>query len=249
MGRPPSKGMPYFPMDVDFLSDIKIRKIMRACGASSIAILLYLLGNIYRDEGYYMIWDEDVAFLIADNLGVSEALVSETIKKALQVNFFNDQMLQKYSILTSKGIQSRFFEATKKRSNPQVISEYIIVSDTKTRVTGAETLVKVAESTQSKVKESKVKDDDIDKLSKIVIAELNKLLKTKTEKSSSIKKIIKSYPADEWQVCLDEIKKSKYLQDNLEIAWLADADNFAKVISGYYRDRPKESAWEPMFDG
>ena len=35
MARPKAKGVEYFPLDVGFLSDLKIRKIMLSCGASS----------------------------------------------------------------------------------------------------------------------------------------------------------------------------------------------------------------------
>ena len=247
MARPQSKGISYFPMNVDFLGDIKIRKIIRACGAGSIAVLLCLLGNIYRDEGYYMWWDEDVAFLIADSLGVSEGLVSETVKKAIQVDFFNQKMLQKYSILTSKGIQSRFFEATKKRSNSQLMSDYIIVSAPETPVSAPETPVSAPESTQSKVKKSK--DDDLDILPKLVIGELNDLLKIKVKESSSIVNLINLYPEELWLRCLEEIKLSDYLKGNLKIFWLEKVDNFNKVLSGFYRNHQPEAIkkqWLPF---
>ncbi len=77
MARPLKKGIPYFSLDVDFLSDIKVRRILRGCGTKSIAILISLLGNIYRDEGYYLRWDDDVAFLVADEVGTNEGSVEE----------------------------------------------------------------------------------------------------------------------------------------------------------------------------
>nr|DAK80447.1 MAG TPA: protein of unknown function (DUF4373) [Caudoviricetes sp.] len=31
MARPTKKGLDYFPLDVDFLSDLKVRRIIKAC--------------------------------------------------------------------------------------------------------------------------------------------------------------------------------------------------------------------------
>ena len=36
-----------------------------------------MLCNIYKDEGYYIVWDEDLPFVIADIVGVSEGAVKE----------------------------------------------------------------------------------------------------------------------------------------------------------------------------
>lgn len=78
MARPYKQGLDYFPLDVNFLQDIKTRKIMRACGAQSIPILISLLSSIYREAGYYVQWDSDMPFLVADEVGASEGAVFTT---------------------------------------------------------------------------------------------------------------------------------------------------------------------------
>lgn len=125
-GRPTKQGIDYFPLDVGFFSDIKIRKISRACGSQSASILICLLCNIYKDEGYYILWDEDLPFVIADTVGVSEGAVKEVLLKALQVGFFDNALYEKYNILTSYGIQKRFLNATYQRKETEIISEYLI---------------------------------------------------------------------------------------------------------------------------
>ena len=179
MARPISKGISYFPLDVDFMQNLKIRKVIQACGPNSIAIIMLLLGNIYGDEGYFMRWDEDVCFLITEALGVKDVYTLETVKKCLQVGLFDENLFNKYKIITSKGIQSRYFEITKRRRKVEVINQYLLVNVAETNdvcpvdVNVAETLVNVAEtnvnvnnneviarkSTQSKVKESKVNNN------------------------------------------------------------------------------------------
>lgn len=160
MARPVKQGIDYFPFDVDFFSDIKIRKIARACGSQATSILICLLCNIYKDNGYYILWDEDLPFVIADTVGVSEGAVKEVILKALQVDFFDQNIYQKYQVLTSYGIQKRFKSAVYKRESIVYIEEYMvpdvrnIVSDVKNQVTDVR-------STQSKVNKSKENKKEI----------------------------------------------------------------------------------------
>lgn len=87
MARPTKEGLDYYSFDVNFFSNRKIRKIMRACGPSSPTILICLLCNIYKNKGYYIEWDEELPFDIADYVGVSEGAVKEVVKKAIDVGF------------------------------------------------------------------------------------------------------------------------------------------------------------------
>lgn len=214
MARPISKGISYFPLDVDFMQNLKIRKVIQACGPNSIAIIMLLLGNIYGDEGYFMRWDEDVCFLITEALGVKDVYTLETVKKCLQVGLFDENLFNKYKIITSKGIQSRYFEITKRRRKVEVINQYLLVNVAETNdicpvdVNVAETLVNVAEtnvnvnnneviarkSTQSKVKESKV----------------NNNINTNTNNS-----LYKGQNVNSFTVCVDRFTKNNELKKQL----------------------------------
>ena len=156
MARPNKQGIDYFPFDVDFFSDIKIRKIARACGSQATSILICLLCNIYKDKGYYILWDEDLPFVIADTVGVSEGAVKEVILKALQVDFLDQDIYKKHNVLTSLGIQKRFKSAVYKREKIEYIEEYM-VSDVIKIVSDVKNQVSDVRSTQSKVKERKEK--------------------------------------------------------------------------------------------
>lgn len=153
MARPEKSGISYFPLDVDFMRDIKIKKIMRAHGPISVAILIDLLGNIYGDEGYYMRWDDDMAFLVADEVGAKEDSVCEVVKKALQVDFFDKDLFDNYNILTSKGIQERYLKATERRVNVNIEQAYSLHH---VDIMSTERKQDVRKSTQSKVNKSKV---------------------------------------------------------------------------------------------
>lgn len=157
MARPKKQGIDYFPLDVSFFSDVKIRKITRGCGVNSTSILICLLCNIYKDNGYYILWDEDLPFVIADTIGVSEGAVKEVMLKALQVGFFDQSLYERYKILTSKGIQSRFKAAVYKREEIEYIADYL-VSDVQNSITDVQNGVNDTGSTQSKVKVKRKKD-------------------------------------------------------------------------------------------
>lgn len=144
MARPTKQGLEYFSFDTDFFSDVKIRRISRACGPASTSILICLLCNIYRDKGYYITWDENLPFVVADTVGTTEGAVEEVVKKSIQVGFFDKELFDKYKILTSNGIQNRFKSAVTRREEIEYVVDYL-VSERKNEVIDDR-------STQSKVK-------------------------------------------------------------------------------------------------
>lgn len=155
-GRPSKQGIDYFPMDVGFFTDVKIRKISRACGPQSTSVLICLLCNIYKDEGYYILWDEDLPFVIADTVGVSEGAVKEVLQKAIQVGFFDSALYEKYKILTSSGIQKRFLLATYQRKETTIITKYLI-DCTNNSINHANNSINPVNNEQSKVKVNRKK--------------------------------------------------------------------------------------------
>lgn len=156
MARPTKQGVDYFPLDVGFFSDVKIRKIARACGPNSASIIICLLCNIYKDEGYYILWDEDLPFVIADEVGVAEGSVKEVLLKAIQVGLFDNDLYEKYKILTSAGIQKRFFNITYQRKETGIIPEYLI-NHANNLVNCTNNSINPMDSTQSKVKVNRKK--------------------------------------------------------------------------------------------
>ncbi|EGO5846221.1 DUF4373 domain-containing protein [Enterococcus faecalis] len=171
MARPLKQGIDYFSLSVDFLRDIKVRKIKRACGPHAVEILLCLLGNIYRETGYYIGWDEDMMFLVADDVGAKEGLVEEVVNKAVQVGFFDHDKYQKYKILTSNGIQKRYKLMTSKRKEVVLQEEYLIIDGNNSLPTvvndvnnSPSTVVNGVNNTQrEKERESKVNKSKVNK--------------------------------------------------------------------------------------
>ena len=217
MARPKAKGVEYFPLDVGFLSDLKIRKIMLSCGASSIAVLIYIFAAIYRDEGYFMnVKDDDIA-LIALDTNLDTDYVKNVINRACEVGLFSFRIYDNFRVLTSEGIQNRYLKITERRKSVKINADINLVNVdmmyTETRVNVAETIVNVAEtpvnvykSTQSKVKESKVKESKVKE---------SKVKESKVKESKEKNTVIQNDVFSTWLNTFGDI--SSFIKETLEM--------------------------------
>lgn len=174
MARPRKDGLDYYPMDVNFLGDIKVKKVIRSHGIQAVAVILHLLGTVYRDTGYYATYDDDLLFITADELNLEEKYVKDVVEKLLEVDFFNREQAEKNKVLTSIGIQERYRKATERRISVNINDSLCIQ---KPRSSG----VNDSRSTQSKVKESKVKESKVEDRDTSDLAEASKLSKSENE--------------------------------------------------------------------
>ena len=126
-GRPLKQGLDYFSLDVDFFQSAKIRRIIQAQGTQSISVLISILANIYRKDGYYARWDGNMLLLVSEETGTREGVVTEVLQKALQVGFLDAGIFESYGVLTSEGIQERFFTAIERRRKIEIIKEFFLL--------------------------------------------------------------------------------------------------------------------------
>ena len=125
MGRSRKIGIDYFPLDVR--PDDKLKLIKAEFGLKGFAVVVLLWMRIYADQGYYCEWDEDVGLVFASEIGEGASLVSEILTAAIKRRLFDKTMFEKYSILTSRGIQARYFEAVERREQVDVFQEYLLI--------------------------------------------------------------------------------------------------------------------------
>lgn len=112
MARPRKKGLMFFYNDVDFYQDIKIRKLIRRKGGQAATVYHILLCEIYR-QGYYLDWDDDIPFIILEISGFQEDYIKEVIDYCLETGLFCRELFESDKVLTSVGIQQRYFAAGK----------------------------------------------------------------------------------------------------------------------------------------
>lgn len=115
MSRTQKQGLDYFPFAVDFFSDNRIRILKARYGCDGIAVYIYLLCHTYR-EGYYAKADEDVIFVISDDLNISPDTVRQVLKFLIERSLFNDKLFYSDTIITSTGIQERWQHAVSQRA-------------------------------------------------------------------------------------------------------------------------------------
>lgn len=115
MARPRKTGLEYFPLDVDFYNDLKVRKLMRNNGGGKAAfVYIAMLCKIY-ESGYYMVWDDDVSFLLSEITGFEEGMIRECVNYCLSVGLFDRDIYDSYRVLTSSSIQERYFTVVARR--------------------------------------------------------------------------------------------------------------------------------------
>ena len=129
MGRRVKKGLDYFPLDVDFFQDIKIRKLIRCQGGKALTVYIALLCNIYKEEGYYIRWDNDLPFIISEQTGYEDGYVHEVLRNCVALGLFDKALFESEKIYTSRSIQERYREicgSSKRRSG---IEEYCLLPE------------------------------------------------------------------------------------------------------------------------
>ncbi|RHJ82384.1 DUF4373 domain-containing protein [Parabacteroides sp. AM08-6] len=152
MARPLKKGLSYFPLDTDFLSDRKIQRLSRRYGCNGICVYVAVLCELYRENGYYVSCDTDFRFDIAFTLNISEELVGEILDYCIQLHLFDGNLYEYRRILTSSSVQRRYREVFR-RNQPRILPE-LDLSETgdiapETEVIAPETGVIVPETPSS----------------------------------------------------------------------------------------------------
>ena len=170
--RQVKKGLDFFPLDVNFFNDIKVKKLIKNQGSKSISIYIYLLCLIY-ENGYYIKWDKDLPFFISDITGCKESYVLDVINYCINIDLFSKELHELKSILTSVSIQERYTTICFNAKRKSRVDEYSLIenslnSEDKTlnsedKTLNSEFKTKIPNVSefkqQSKVKESKVNNN------------------------------------------------------------------------------------------
>lgn len=102
-------GLNYYNVDTDRYMDIRIRRLVKDHGCRGLAVYDYLLCEVYRVQGCFVVWDEVTAFNVAEYLGLKEPNVLEIVRYCGAVGLFDKELLSR-GIITSASIQRRYLE-------------------------------------------------------------------------------------------------------------------------------------------
>lgn len=135
MARPYKTGLDYFELDCHL--DEKIRLIQAEFGLKGFAVVVLLFKEIYGGQGYYMSWDKEQLLLLVSENGIAEGdtnLIWEISQACIRRGIFSAELFEKYQILTSRGIQKRYFRAVARRGKVEAKNEYLLIKCTQKTV-------------------------------------------------------------------------------------------------------------------
>ena len=128
MARIAKAGLEYFPFDIDFFQDIRIRKLIKRQGGKAVTVYTLLLCLIYK-HGYYIQWDNELPFIGSEMSGFEEAYISEVLNACLALGLFNKNLFKKHQVLTSKSIQVRYCNIQRLSKRKKLIDKYSLLED------------------------------------------------------------------------------------------------------------------------
>lgn len=110
-------GMLYFPLKVNLFDEVPIELIEAKFGLKGTAATMKLLCKIYKENGYYLPWNEEQCTLFTNKVGrdISEEEIQGIVNILVEKGFFDLQTYKEQNVLTSIEIQKIWLEATKRR--------------------------------------------------------------------------------------------------------------------------------------
>jgi len=179
MARPKKNGLDYFPIDVDIFDDEKVIPVSSEFGTKGDGILIRVLCAIYRN-GYYVEYSDAFIFKIAKQAGEPYDTVFDVISGLVKWNFFDRYMFETFKVLTSRGIQKRWVEATRKRVvEYEKLDFWLLNIEDKKTVSAEETPVSGGRNTTNLgfLAEENPENDTESTQSKVNYSKVNKIIK------------------------------------------------------------------------
>ena len=129
MARIKKRGLDYFPIDITFINNRLVRRIMKREGEGALATLISALCCIYGGEGYYALVDtyfyEDLA---ADLYQQTAEDVERILTLAAEYGLFDATLFKEHGVLTSAEIQEQYLFSTKRRKTSAIDSRFNLIA-------------------------------------------------------------------------------------------------------------------------
>lgn len=157
-------GLIYYTVDTNRYQDRRIKRLKKDFKCDGIAVYDYILCEIYRVEGCFLVWDEDTAFDVSEYFGLKENTVKEIVSYCGAVGLFDKELLSR-GIISSLSIQKRYLEMCKraKRANAEIPSEIQIQKESEEIPEESPKLPEVLPNTPEDSPQSKVKKSIVNK--------------------------------------------------------------------------------------
>ena len=108
MPKTAKKGFTYFRFETDHFYDPKVKRLKNKFGMEGWGVFHFIVNEIFRVEGCYMVMDADGLFDIADYSRMDECRIAAIIDYCTDLGLFDKRLWQEKQILTSKYIQELY---------------------------------------------------------------------------------------------------------------------------------------------
>ena len=244
MARPQKEGLDYFPLDTDMdLQDDKIQLLEAKYGIVGFGVMIKLLMKIYN-EGYFYSWGEKESLLHSKRVNVDVNKVNEIVSDLVKWGMFDSKTFDKYRVLTSNGIQKRYWEVAKRRNEIIVIKQYWVFNVDEIFVSANINMINVDGSTQRKEKKRIEKESKEKNAFEIAIDDFKEF--RKRIKKPMTDKAIKLLYAKLDTLSTDDETKIAIINQSIFNGWqgvfpLKEQDKFKKQETGNpFLDKLKE---------
>lgn len=133
MSRTADFSLDYFPLDVSFFEDKRIRRLRSRFGADGPMLFLYILCHAYGGKGYYIPYTEDWVEDAAEDLGCTTDKIEMMLHYLLNKTLLDSTLFSTVKVLSSHGIQAQY-QKSKARSKQdiEVDSRLWVLSESET---------------------------------------------------------------------------------------------------------------------
>lgn len=131
MARPFKKGLSFFSLQVDALSNKKVRLLQADTGERGVLVWLHILSYAYKETGYYFDLNqaEEVDYFATEVCKCSIADFNRIVDRSVKRKLFMEEVYKKHRILTCEDMQDTYLHATadrrKKGTAVTLTREYI----------------------------------------------------------------------------------------------------------------------------
>ena len=135
MARPMKTGLDYFPFDVDFFSDRRVRRLQVSFGNDGVSVYICLLCEMYKN-GYYLVCDdelaEDISALLNIKLSLTTQIMNYLFSRSL-LQLIECKLPEPVKVITAASVQQRY-QAAKKGAKRDIVvaEEFWVLSESET---------------------------------------------------------------------------------------------------------------------
>lgn len=231
MCRIKKRGLDYFPIDIDFMQNRLVRRIMKREGEGSLATLFGALSCIYGGEGYYARADELFYEDISTSLyNQTAGDVKRILTLAAEYGIFHPGLFSEFGILTSSEIQKQYLFSTKRRKSSAIEERYNLIDDAPDSFT--------EQSTESEVENATPKGESVTIKPENVTSGTHSIAQNRIAQHRIEKPLLNSSPVGGTQNA-DEISAEEEEEELVSSGGAPDV--YIQTTSG--NDKPHRREW------